>query len=658
MAPKRSPCNDRDVHRQLAQCGPHSSLVQVLQRLDTAGWLCRSKSAAATTNVKRKLGRAMAQHCDAITPYGPVSQTIDLGLDGLRLWKYMHPMALLFYLSSICTQFGDMLAASCVPGRPMRIIIYIDEICPGNPLRPEKSRTLQALYWACADWPQHILQRTAMWPTFGTIRSTMVKKLGGVSRLMAIALKIFFPEDGHNSFANGVTIVRANGDRLVFSAVFSGFLADEKAHNEISGTKGASGSKCCVSCKNVFNRVRDDQLAAHCVSIRCADSTLFERHTNQSVFDAYDYVAASSPADRPEVSQMLGTKYMPGGIMSDAHLRTIYKPVDHTIRDWQHTLVSGGVGNVLVARVMRVLISNGITIQFVSSFFMKFTLPRKHGAVQDTWITKNRLGKKMAALSSFSGTMLTIIPLMSHLVRELFMPGYPLREHADCFWKSHLIVGICSFGATDAVAFVDVLRSLINEHAVLFSKLYPYAQRPKFHHLFHIPYNIVFLQKLLSCFVTERKHRVTKRCALHTFRGIDNSATKSMLNVHCQTFVDHPEMFSPQYLVKPLRLNCEGVTLQRSTNAVLHCGGVRSNDLVWMQDRTVGQVRWFWASASGDDIAIEVLQHQRCGASDALWCTSAPTIVMVCAAHVVDAIIWLRYELDVVLVLRPVRALL
>ena len=38
-------------------------------------------------------------------------------------------------------------------GPEAKIVLYIDEVCPGNPLRPEKSRTTQAVYWAMADLP-------------------------------------------------------------------------------------------------------------------------------------------------------------------------------------------------------------------------------------------------------------------------------------------------------------------------------------------------------------------------------------------------------------------------------------------------------------------------------------------------------------------------
>jgi hypothetical protein len=108
-------------------------------------------------------------------------------------------------------------------------------------LRPEKARTLQAIYWTFVDFPQWILQRTACWFTFGTIRSSIVKDLAGnVSGLMARVLKTFFPEHGH-SFTRGVTI--RNGDEsIIVTAAFIGFLTDDKALTEIGGSKGASGN--------------------------------------------------------------------------------------------------------------------------------------------------------------------------------------------------------------------------------------------------------------------------------------------------------------------------------------------------------------------------------------------------------------------------------
>ena len=104
-------------------------------------------------------------------------------------------MALIYYLAQLSHTFASMMFESHVPGVPTKLVIYIDEICPGNPLRPDKARTLQAIYWCFADWPQWVLQRTAAWPTFGVLRSSLAQKLpGGVAQLMKMVLLTFsFP---------------------------------------------------------------------------------------------------------------------------------------------------------------------------------------------------------------------------------------------------------------------------------------------------------------------------------------------------------------------------------------------------------------------------------------------------------------------------------
>ena len=147
-----------------------------------------------------------------------------------------------FITCRLSVPFFSDLFSTCADGVALRVVIYIDEICPGNPLRPDKARTLQAIYWCIADWPQWLLQRTAIWPAFGTIRSTLVEKLPGrVSQLMNMILHVFLPEHGQ-SMARGVTLVMKHKTPRIITACFAGFLADEKAHNQVVGTKGASGT--------------------------------------------------------------------------------------------------------------------------------------------------------------------------------------------------------------------------------------------------------------------------------------------------------------------------------------------------------------------------------------------------------------------------------
>ena len=251
---------DDALHRTLVQCGTQVGLVNTLIALQDAGWLTDDAVRSNTqVGTRRRLHNATTCHSTSITPYGRVVQYMQLPLEKLPNWEYINPLALLYYLSSICVPFGNMMRESNTPGVPMKIIIYIDEICPGNPLRPEKSRTLQALYWACAEWPQHVLQRTAAWPTFGTIRSTLVSDHlpGGVPALLRRVLTTFWPQDG-NSFSRGISITVANMP-LVITAVFGGFLADDKALTEIGDGKGASGfqyEQCTAYAARVHSRHR------------------------------------------------------------------------------------------------------------------------------------------------------------------------------------------------------------------------------------------------------------------------------------------------------------------------------------------------------------------------------------------------------------------
>ena len=71
----------------------------------------------------------------------------------------INPFAYLYLLSSISTSFGTMMK-DCAkdPTTPLRLILYIDEVNPGNPLRPDRGRTTHAIQWSFADWPAWTLQ--------------------------------------------------------------------------------------------------------------------------------------------------------------------------------------------------------------------------------------------------------------------------------------------------------------------------------------------------------------------------------------------------------------------------------------------------------------------------------------------------------------------
>ena len=206
--------------------------------------------------------------------------------------------------------------------------------------------------------------------------------------------------------------------------------------------------------------------------------------------------------------------------------------------------------------------------------------------------------------------MLSIIPILALFLCEVVGDdaSHPLDDYMQCFWRLRMIVGILQLGPSNAMNHVERLRRLIQEHAELFIESYPGRETPKFHHLFHIVDNMLFLGKLLSCFVTERKHRTTKRCALFVFRCIGNTVTKEvMLSRMCQKLSSESEsIFSKVYLVRPRVYNFAGTVLHRASGAVLPCGSVQAGDFVWLDKNVVASVVAFWKPDCAEHISVQV----------------------------------------------------
>ena len=225
-----------------AMGGARSSLATLLHTLYENGMLNDGAiDSDSRSSMRRELQDSMERHSKADTPYGKVVQLMEMNLPELQHWEYCHPMALLYHLSTISDHFAEVMNKSKSDDRAMRIVIYVDECEPGNPLRPEKSRMLQCVYWAFVDWPAWLLRRSGAWPVFGFMRSIHADMLpGGESDLMRRVLLTFWPPEGH-SFSKGIVINHKDKCEII-RADFAGFLADDAAHTAIGCKMGASGT--------------------------------------------------------------------------------------------------------------------------------------------------------------------------------------------------------------------------------------------------------------------------------------------------------------------------------------------------------------------------------------------------------------------------------
>ena len=472
-------------------------------------------------------------------------------------------------------------------------------------------------------------------------------------------LRVFFAACGP-SFTRGVTIVRAGGEPIIRTAVFSGFLADEKAHNQIMGSKGASGTRPCPTCSNCFGRMREDSVPDGSVHYKTTDFAKFKAHTNESLYLCYDTVCAAAPDTRQRVSQLLGLNMNEDGLLHDRAMRHIYHPADHTIRDHQHVLTSDGVANKQLAQLMRVLLQSRVSIAMVQQYVTAVKLPHCHGKTDAHWISKKRLGKKMESLASFSGVVLSLVPIvLMFLLETVVDDASPIRPHVDCLTTLWHILGLVMLGPVDAMAHVDLLRALISRHAEQYTNLYPSSQTPKFHQLFHIPDNALFVGRLLSCFVLERKHRTTKRAALFVFRYIEGTVIKDLVNRQCEAVAGRESLFLERYIVTPRKLVLSAsVTMYHGKQAVLPCGSVRSGDVVCISSGECGEIVGFWRAAGSPTIVVRMSMFRPSPSGSYRWLVADPTSHVTDSAEILAPVIWRRIGDNEIRVMPPFRLVL
>ena len=184
------------------------STINVLLRLQQEGLLSAQSTQRQLT---RQMHQASHLRAKTSTPYGPVVQKIALGAEKLQSWDICHPFAFLWHLTNISTHFSQIMASCATPSQPLRLVLYADELVPGNPFRPEKGRKLFCIYWAFVDWPGWLLSRSFAWPCFSILRSVVVDELeGGASYLARVIIRTFFPDQGY-SFQTGLLIEGPGG---------------------------------------------------------------------------------------------------------------------------------------------------------------------------------------------------------------------------------------------------------------------------------------------------------------------------------------------------------------------------------------------------------------------------------------------------------------
>ena len=426
------------------------------------------------------------------------------------------------------------------PDRPWNIILYSDEVTPGNPLATANNRKFQSLYWSFMEFDVSALSHEESWFVLMTEFSSSVASVSaGLSQAFANAIKCFFKPDGFHMMDGGMNI-NIDGESHRLFAHLGAVLQDGGAHKFAWQARGDGASKFCLLCKNLFtheSNVCDDD-GAHvlrCNEIRLdrlVASTDHELRTNARYLERMSTVVG--PDEFTLLQQALGLTYAKHGLLLDRALDRLVDPTSVYMHDYMHALFVDGAVNLTIYLCFEAFITAGHTgvYESFSGFLGNWRFPgRFHTAhVPDIFSAQRRDKHRTAShIKCQASDLLAILGALMLYTQTVLRATRAADAACDalesCIQLSQLVV------ATSRI-HVHPSRLLGAVHRFLdaFTNAFGFEWlTPKCHWLLHLPETLEKNGRLLNCFVLERKHRTPKRYATE-FANISGSASKSLLS--------------------------------------------------------------------------------------------------------------------------------
>ena len=291
------------------------------------------------------------------TPFGEIVQYLDVRHhDGspIRI-PYAFPAAYLFSALSCSEPLSSLFSSQMArhpssPETPWRLVLYSDEVTPGNVLNPNNERKFQAVYFTFLELGTHALSREESWFPIMTEYSKVVNRVeGNMSCVFGAIVKAMFDPDRFDLQTAGIRL--PDGNRLW--AKLSIFLQDGAAH-KFTWNSRAGACRLCLLCKNVFTEQSEFADADGTKLLRCniVHESGLVKATDADLRATARYLESKSGSMRKtpfnSLQQALGMTHVVGSLLLDRSLDSLILPTQQYMHDWMHTLYADGIANRMV----------------------------------------------------------------------------------------------------------------------------------------------------------------------------------------------------------------------------------------------------------------------------------------------------------------------
>ena len=606
------------------------------------------------------------------TVYGPLVDEVEVvGEEGSFPLLVVRPQALLRMLTERSDHYGKFLT-DCLASGHGSVILYSDKTVPGNALRPDKGRAFFAVYWTLAEFPAWFRKsHDHGWFCLANAFVDDTCKAGVThSNLLATCLRMFWPTgpDTWNFDSVGIHILRS-GRPIHIRLKFHGILADDEGLWEAASWKTASSYKLCLACRNIVGLVEPEDLSgSYLKHVSEPDESTFDYHSQatwaemvQTLNDAR--TAGMGPTAFGKLQTDLGLKYDPRSIVFDAELLAMVDGPNGYIWDWMHNLVSSsGLAQFVVNGFANDLSTVGLPAADLDRFTFTVKLPQCHTKLHRAFWQERTVRGQGKHIRAFASEVLTAIQIAVMFCDAVLRPMEALERHCVILRKLGRITDTLLLGDR-ALQFLDQLDADVKELHVLFLAMYGW--RPKLHYFRHCIRSFRQKRVVVSCFVTERKHRFLKSIAAFTFNHLGKALLAHFLNEILKRFCD-PSHFKRCRLMPPTKalpgietlFEPLGFTSEIAYSSAMKTttGSFRKKDLVvWKFEGSavsLGEAQLFvQATVSGQEHGFAFV-HEYEHRAGAMYSVKHDHALLVHAEHLVRCVGYQQMD-DVVRVMLP-----
>ena len=405
--------------------------------------------------------------------------------------------------------------------KPLRLIVYSDEVTPGNVLAPDNRRKFHAFYVNFVEAGES-LQSMHSWLIGGAILSRDVDLVdGGLSCVTKIFLESAF--GGSRCLRwRGASLYFGSGIQRTVYFELHAVIADADALRAMFGFKGAAALKPCFKCINCVSYGHGLDGDGTNVSHGCPHLAAFARASDEDLYRTTDIVSSAaehsrSQSELEQVERALGLNYVAEGILLSMPMRRFLKPCSGTRYDPMHVFLCNGIVALEIKCFVKVL-KDEVAMGFaeLDNFCsQEWRLPK--GAQRRSINTKELFGSKRISEKGKprlqASEIIAVLPILLHFA-EITAQAYPENKRIQAAAASFVAMVRATKAYIAAKRGLGVtkhdMQSTAASHLIAWTAAYgepdSLAPKPKQHYALHLGEQLERDGLILDCFVLERKH--------------------------------------------------------------------------------------------------------------------------------------------------------